>query len=178
MMFAFLRWFLFVVIVGVGCSMATYAGVPKMIYEADSTMLSFVIITACVGMSLRCGFFTYKASEEKDLDKLRELDISKETGWVTANLCSQIGLVGTVIGFIMALRGLHGVDFSDTLATQHVMSAMAGGIGVALWTTLVGQGSRIILTLQYSNLSQYVEQKLLKLGNDSTMEVEPCIDGE
>lgn len=149
-------------LIAVGIVIAQIAGVYNMIYEADYTMLSFAIMGLAILMTGRCGYLTFLASRTTDPDKLQSLDISKEAGWMSATWCARIGLVGTVIGFIMMLGGLRGVDFTDVTSTQKVISSMSVGIGVALWTTLIGQICSIILTLQYFNLSQYLERLIPK----------------
>ena len=72
-----------------------------------------------------------------------------EMGWFITGLLLKLGLLGTVIGFVMMLSSVSGMaslDFSDI---QQVLSNMTVGMGVALNTTLVGLTGSMLLGFQY-----------------------------
>lgn len=72
-----------------------------------------------------------------------------EMGWFITGLLLKLGLLGTVIGFVMMLgsvSGMASLDFSDI---QQVLSNMTVGMGVALNTTLVGLTGSMLLGFQY-----------------------------
>jgi hypothetical protein len=50
----------------------------------------------------------------------------------------ELGLLGTVIGFIIALSGVDARTVGDVSAIQPMVGALISGMGVALNTTLVG----------------------------------------
>lgn len=60
-----------------------------------------------------------------------------------------LGLIGTVIGFMIALSGVNPEDASDVSAIGPMVSTLIGGMSVALSTTLVGAVLNIWLMINY-----------------------------
>ena len=60
-----------------------------------------------------------------------------------------LGLIGTVIGFIIALSGVDPAAAGDVHAIGPMVSTLIGGMSVALYTTLVGAILNIWLMLNY-----------------------------
>jgi len=79
-------------------------------------------------------------------------------GWFASQMCLNLGMIGTVIGFIMMLVGFSHVDVSNVKSVQDLLASMSGGMSTALYTTLAGLVSMQILQLQYFNLSRALEQ--------------------
>jgi biopolymer transport protein ExbB/TolQ len=57
--------------------------------------------------------------------------------WVSGTLV-MLGLIGTVVGFMIALSGVDADTAGDVAAIGPMVSALIEGLGVALTTTLVG----------------------------------------
>ncbi len=68
----------------------------------------------------------------------------------------RLGLVGTVIGFIIMLQSLSDLENFDINLMQNLLKDMSLGMMVALYTTLTGLITAIILTLQ----NKYLESVL------------------
>jgi MotA/TolQ/ExbB proton channel family len=66
-----------------------------------------------------------------------------------ANSLVFLGLIGTVIGFIIALSGVDPASAGDVNAIGPMVSALIGGMSVALYTTLVGAVLNVWLMLNY-----------------------------
>ena len=60
------------------------------------------------------------------------------TAMVTAAALVVLGLVGTVIGFIIALSGVTAEDAGDVSTVRPMISTLISGMSVALYTTLGG----------------------------------------
>ncbi len=60
-----------------------------------------------------------------------------------------LGLIGTVIGFMIALSGVSPEDAADISAIGPMVSTLIGGMSVALSTTLVGAVLNIWLMVNY-----------------------------
>ncbi|MEM8948858.1 MAG: MotA/TolQ/ExbB proton channel family protein [Pseudomonadota bacterium] len=60
-----------------------------------------------------------------------------------------LGLIGTVIGFMIALSGVNPDDAADISAIGPMVSTLIGGMSVALSTTLVGAVLNIWLMVNY-----------------------------
>lgn len=61
----------------------------------------------------------------------------------------KLGLLGTIIGFILMLMPIGALTDFDPSMMQRVLSAMSGGMGVSLYTTLVGLVTHLLLRGQY-----------------------------
>ncbi|MEM9388335.1 MAG: MotA/TolQ/ExbB proton channel family protein [Pseudomonadota bacterium] len=72
-----------------------------------------------------------------------------EFGWFLTNLSIRLGLLGTVIGFILMLRSAVVIDSIEFSTVQSLLSEMTQGMGVALNTTLVGLVVSAVLSVQY-----------------------------
>lgn len=64
-----------------------------------------------------------------------------------------LGLIGTVIGFIIALSGVDANAVSDVGAIGPMVSTLIEGMAVALYTTLVGAVFHIWLLVNYQMLA-------------------------
>jgi hypothetical protein len=64
-----------------------------------------------------------------------------------ANSLVLLGLIGTVVGFIIALSGVRPEVVSDVGAIGPMVSTLIGGMSVALYTTLVGSLLNVWLTV-------------------------------
>lgn len=61
----------------------------------------------------------------------------------------KLGLLGTVVGFILMLSSLGNITHLDIEIAQKLMVEMGSGMGVALYTTLSGLICAIFLSAQY-----------------------------
>ena len=80
-------------------------------WDKDATKLSFLLLTIFSVMSGWCGYKTWTLSRFLDSGETEDYLVEKiehlmEVGWFTSDLCLSIGMIGTVIGFIMMLSGL------------------------------------------------------------------------
>jgi len=66
-----------------------------------------------------------------------------------ANLLVMLGLVGTVVGFIVALSGVDPATVGDASAIGPMVSTMLLGMGMAMYKTLAGIACNIWLMLDY-----------------------------
>lgn len=161
----FLRWLLTVSFIGTGSWFAWHFGVFTEIYAKDITRLSFVIVAGFVFMSSWCGMKTFSMSSlldreltgpdtlgEEDLHLLDRITDLEEVGWFAAGFFTSLGMIGTVIGMIWALKGFIGVNITDVASIQKLISDMVYGVSTALYTTLVGLICSSLLKLQYFNL--------------------------
>ena len=71
----------------------------------------------------------------------------------TAGSLVLLGLVGTVIGFIIALSGVDPETASDVSTVGPMISTLISGMSTALYTTLVGSILNIWLMINYQILS-------------------------
>lgn len=78
-----------------------------------------------------------------------------------------LGLIGTVVGFIIALGGVDPQTAADVAAIPAMVSTLIEGMSVALYTTLVGSVLNIWLMLNYRLLeggAVHLTTRLVELG--------------
>lgn len=81
-----------------------------------------------------------------------------EYGWFVSSLLVKLGLLGTVVGFVLMLVSLSSIQVLEFSSLQEMISNMAVGMGVALVTTLVGLTSSILLSFQYLLLDRAADK--------------------
>jgi len=87
----------------------------------------------------------------------------------TANSLVLLGLIGTVIGFIIALSGVDPDHASDVKAITPMVSTLIQGMSTALYTTLVGAVLNVWLMVNYHLLAGGTVKlisALVELGED------------
>lgn len=85
-------------------------------------------------------------------------------GHFIADLLLKLGLTGTVIGFILMLLPIGQIQEFDPSLMQQLLSAMSGGMAVALYTTLAGLVTSTLLKMQYYLLDASLVDLVNKLA--------------
>lgn len=70
-----------------------------------------------------------------------------------ANMLVFLGLIGTVVGFIIALSGVDPKTAGDASNIANMVATLIAGMSVALYTTLLGAVLNLWLTVNYRLLS-------------------------
>ena len=104
----------------------------------------------------------YELSEQtnesnlSNMHELLELRLSKYLRIVSfiVDLLIRLGLVGTVIGFILMLQSVTLIENFDIGLMQDLMKNMSTGMMVALYTTLTGLITAIVLMLSLIHISE------------------------
>jgi hypothetical protein len=79
-------------------------------------------------------------------DRLRG---SNGFGAFASDTLMKLGLLGTIIGFIIMLAPIATLDAADKIAMKSSMGLMSDGMGVAMYTTLAGLVGSILVRIQY-----------------------------
>jgi hypothetical protein len=79
-------------------------------------------------------------------DRLRG---SNAFGAFASDTLMKLGLLGTIIGFIIMLAPITGLDAADKVAMKSSMGLMSDGMAVAMYTTLAGLVGSILIRIQY-----------------------------
>ncbi|MBX2879575.1 MAG: MotA/TolQ/ExbB proton channel family protein, partial [Granulosicoccus sp.] len=80
-----------------------------------------------------------------------------DLGWFFVDLAVRLGLLGTIIGFILIFSSLTNLDIGGGEDLKNLLIAMSGGMGTALLTTLSGLVGAGILSFQYLILGRESE---------------------
>ena len=97
--------------------------------------------------------------EDKDLLlKAFETEYAKKLsyGWMAADISLKLGLLGTVIGFILMLQPISELNNTSPEELKVALSSMSSGMAVALFTTLTGLVSSILIRLQFQLTSSSI----------------------
>lgn len=86
-----------------------------------------------------------------------------EIGWYIVDILIRLGLIGTIVGFILILRSLVGGPLPSADEIQSLLVSMSGGMGTALFTTLAGLTAATLLGVQYMVLGRSVETLIAAL---------------
>ncbi|MBA4782430.1 MAG: MotA/TolQ/ExbB proton channel family protein [Rhizobiales bacterium] len=86
-----------------------------------------------------------------------------ETGWYLVDILTRLGLIGTIIGFVIVLSALSDGPAPTGDNIQILLIAMSGGMGIALYTTLAGLICASLLGAQHMILSRATEQLIALL---------------
>lgn len=99
-----------------------------------------------------------------DIDELALLEVYAdalrnpvELGWYIVDLTIRMGLIGTIVGFIMIFSSLSGNTVPSMDEIQQLLISMSSGMGTALYTTLSGLVCASFLGFQYKILGRETE---------------------
>jgi hypothetical protein len=91
-------------------------------------------------------------------DLQQQVRAGHASGWFVADLMIKLGLLGTVIGFIFMLNSVAQMETTDLNAAKLMLTQMSGGMRIALFTTLAGLSSGLILGVQYQLLDRAADR--------------------
>jgi hypothetical protein len=150
-----LRWWLQSCITVLGLAGAAFFGFYQYLWNTDVTKLSMFTLGLFVVISIFIGMLTYHGRDGDTYAVKRHLPFC----WFMSELMMGLGMMGTLIGFLVLLQSAFGgaVNLNDAASTQKVLSGMAKGFGTAGVTTLVGLGASLLTKLQLTNLEYLLE---------------------
>jgi hypothetical protein len=174
----FLRW-LALNLTGAAILLAFYMrGLVVPVFLADSSYIVYVIAALFLYGMVLCGWRVWKTSRELnhvrngDGGKIRdfaalsrgadresvkeafEIKLMARIGFVRyiSSSLVMLGLLGTVVGFIMVLTQIPANAVGDASQVGKLVSTLTSGMGVALYTTLVGAVTNLWLNANYTIL--------------------------
>ena len=141
-----LKWWLIFCLTLLGFGTLYYFNMHTLLYYADVTKLSFLIIIIFIFTSVWIGRKTY------DLEITSVVDDKIDVGWFIAESCLALGMIGTVTGFLYMLgTAFENIDITDATTLQDALASMAKGMSTALYTTLTGLIASLIIKIQLVN---------------------------
>ena len=97
-------------------------------------------------------FYSLKKKEDKDvLINAFESEFEKKIsyGLVASDVALKLGLLGTIIGFILMLKPIADLNSTSPEDLKMALSSMSSGMAVALYTTLTGLIVSTLLRIQF-----------------------------
>ncbi len=114
------RFWLFQLFGGFLLCISQMVGFPLLIWDGDVSKLIILIL----------ALFLYGIAEQSQKLWKKADD--------TGNICVLVGLIGTVLGIIVALSGVNPESVADAASVKQVVTTMVQGMGTVYYTTLVG----------------------------------------
>ena len=74
---------------------------------------------------------------------------SHDIGWFLVDVLLKLGLMGTIVGFVLMLGSVANAESLNVDTMQNILQQMSLGMGTALFTTLTGLTCSLLLGLQY-----------------------------
>ena len=137
----FMYWWLVTVIQAILVGITIYFGSIEFLWNTDVTKLSFLTISLWIVASGINGYTSYRTKTNYDAP------------WFIAESCMTVGMIGTVIGFMLMLgSSFVNIDPSDIESMKQVIVDMASGMSTALLTTLTGLIASLFLKIQITVL--------------------------
>jgi hypothetical protein len=140
----FIKWLTITVPTFVGALICGKYGLYEHVYQFDKSFLSFTIIGLFIATSLYIGKMSFNLQRK-----------GIELCWLISEQCLTLGMIGTVIGFLMMLGDMN-ILTSDVEAISRFLAKFSIGFGTALYTTIVGLICSSLLKLQLFNISYTV----------------------
>ncbi len=79
-------------------------------------------------------------------------------GWFFSDIMIKLGLLGTIIGFVLMLGSVVNVTDFDVTTMQNILKQMSSGMGTALYTTFAGLVCSILTAAQFHLLDQAADE--------------------
>jgi MotA/TolQ/ExbB proton channel family len=90
-----------------------------------------------------------------------------QLGSFASDSLMKLGLLGTIVGFILMLAPIAGLDSANQASVKNSMGLMSDGMAVAMYTTLTGLIGSVLLQMQYYLLDD-ATAKVFALATDLT----------
>ena len=81
-----------------------------------------------------------------------------ELGWFATEAMIKLGLLGTIIGFILMLGSVVNVTEFDVTTMQKILANMSSGMGTALYTTMAGLICSLLASAQYTMMERQIDE--------------------
>jgi hypothetical protein len=128
---------------------AYHQGWIGMVVEADGTGMSIAIFGVFLGGLAICTYKVWRLGAELNMAIADRIIVVR----YIANSLVLLGLIGTVLGFIIALSAVDPSAAGDVQAIEPMVTQLIQGMSVALYTTLVGAVLNLWLTVNYRLLA-------------------------
>jgi|TARA_R110000744_G_scaffold4733_2_gene16876 Ca2+/Na+ antiporter len=136
-MSTFIKWFLINAVMATALFLVEQKGMVSSVFKNDLSYISLLIMVLYVGVSLYIGRLCYladKINEKRKKEAIHHLEQRSELGWFTAEHFFSLGLLGTIIGLVIATHG----NLDSSLPTSAIVAGLKKGLNTAFYTTICG----------------------------------------
>ena len=147
----FFRWWLFICLLSIGAYFGIHFNVFSTIFNTDKTYLSSIILILFISSTILTGYRTW-------LFNYRNTDTDTKLGWFCGELMFSLGMIGTLIGFVLVFGdALAHIDLGNQANKVKIIADMGIGISTAIYTTLAGLVGTVLLWIQLINLEYGID---------------------
>ena len=160
-MTTFTKWFLLNAVILTAIFFAEQEKLLSIMIEGDLSHISVLIMSLYVFMSAFVGRLCYlsdKMSKGSRTERVKEKDyLAKraDVGWFAAEHFFSLGLLGTIIGLILATQG----SLDSSTPTSEIVAGLKKGLNTAFYTTVCGIVFSLPLQIQLMILKFKLEKK-------------------
>ena len=133
----FTKWFLLNAIMATAIFFAEQNKIISEIIKNDLSHISILIMSLYIIMSIYIGrlcFLSDKINKRKKKEAVSFLTKRSDIGWFTAEHFFSLGLLGTIIGLVIATKG----SLDASLPTSEIVAGLKEGLNTAFYTTVCG----------------------------------------
>jgi hypothetical protein len=157
----FTKWFLLNAVILTAIFFVEQKGLISEIIRNDLSHLSILIMFIYGVMSLYIGRLCYlseKINDKKRGEAVGHLSRRADVGWFTAEHFFSLGLLGTIIGLVIATRG----SLDSDMPTADIVAGLKEGLNTAFYTTICG----IVFSLPLQVQLMILKFKLENIENE------------
>ncbi len=175
----FWGWVLHALLAGFVAWQLQRSGAWLRLLEGDPSRISLVIVAIALAVTLWCGRRAWQLQAQADAEgawarawradrergdpeaaqRLGERTHgAHETAWWFAAAATKLGLLGTVVGFIVMASQLAASQVFELAEVQLLLKQMTQGMAIALYTTLAGLVTNLWLGLQILLLDRLADR--------------------
>ena len=142
-MTTFTKWFLLIAVTVTALFFAEQKGAISLIITNDRSYLALVIMSLFVITSVFVGRLAYKADTATSNERI-SISRQSNTGWFCAEHFFSLGLLGTIIGLVLATGG----SLDGDKPVSEIVAGLKTGLNTAFYTTICGIVFSLLLQLQ------------------------------
>jgi len=162
MKYVFLKWWLLLCSTLGGCWYLFTLDLFNKLWEVDLSKMSFVTIALFAVTTLFIGYKTWRVSRKNTTNEdWRKAILDLPGMWFYSEAMMIFGMMGTVIGFIIALH----TDIAHFTGHElQVLQQMVSGISTACLATLVGLVTMVLTRQQLNWLERFINEEEIDNG--------------
>ena len=155
----FTKWFLMNAVVLTAVFFAEQKGAISSIIKNDLSYIAILIMVLYIFVAGYVGRLCFLADKIrnnaiKNIDKKGELLKRADVGWFAAEHFFSLGLLGTIIGLIIATEG----SLDSSMPTNQIVAGLKEGLNTAFYTTVCGIVFSLPLQVQLMVLKSKLEE--------------------
>lgn len=150
----YVKWLVVAALYVVSLFWCYYFGFLTAAFMADQSHITIVIFLLFMAATAFLGKTCYDYGEiEKEIIN-RRLDL----GWQLSEYAMLLGIIGTVIGFILMLSQMSSIDISSANAAAKLLTEIPYSLGTALYTTVFGAIGNLLIKIQCTILQYRIDE--------------------